>query len=238
MTGDTESAQPNLSFLYQLPITQQNSGSYPPSTVKPDSQHGETYQSLPVNTQVARPAVGSHVQSPAQYQSPNSFSLPVHGGQTAMQAASGYQHLASADGSPSSGYNLGSAPTMSSPYTASPQAALPHMNNNLSTSHPYNSQSAVPGGLSFLNTRYLTSNPIQYATAENNVPGMTIQSQDIDMNTLHDQNGMSLPFDQGFIPWLEYLPQDVLDYFGEHQGYRPVMRRPDDRGCTEPTIPQ
>ena len=41
---------------------------------------------------------------------------------------------------------------------------------------------------------------------------MLIESQDIDMNDSH--GGWAFPSGD-MIPWLEYLPQDVLNYFGE-----------------------
>lgn len=55
--------------------------------------------------------------------------------------------------------------------------------------------------------------------------GMMIGSHDVDMNALHNQE--SFPFVNGeILPWLEYLPQDVLSFFGEHQNF-PLMS-PDD----------
>lgn len=66
-------------------------------------------------------------------------------------------------------------------------------------------------------------NVLGYANAQ----GVTIQTQDIDMNAIQDQNGFPLSFDGEFIPWLEHLPQDVINYFGENQGYRPMMNSND-----------
>lgn len=50
---------------------------------------------------------------------------------------------------------------------------------------------------------------------------MMIESQDIDVNTLHqNQDTFPFSFSNDFVPWLEYLPQDVLSFFEEqHQGY-------------------
>ena len=42
---------------------------------------------------------------------------------------------------------------------------------------------------------------------------MMIESQDVDMSG-SSQGGFTLPSGE-MIPWLEYLPQDVLNYFGE-----------------------
>lgn len=65
--------------------------------------------------------------------------------------------------------------------------------------------------------RHLTGNGLGYANASANVHGVTIQTQDIDVNAIQEQNGFPLSFDGEFIPWLEYLPQDVINYFGENQ---------------------
>lgn len=62
--------------------------------------------------------------------------------------------------------------------------------------------------------------------------GMMIESHDVDMNTLQQQD--SFPFSNGeILPWLEYLPQDVLSFFGETQNF--PMMSPDD---TTPRPPQ
>lgn len=58
-------------------------------------------------------------------------------------------------------------------------------------------------------------------------PGdVLIESQDIDMNSFQEQGPFSFSINGELIPWLEYLPQDVLNYFGEHTAY-PTMS-PDD----------
>ncbi|ETN37539.1 uncharacterized protein HMPREF1541_07161 [Cyphellophora europaea CBS 101466] len=47
-----------------------------------------------------------------------------------------------------------------------------------------------------------------------NYGDMLIESQDVDMMTVAGANALSFPGGD-MIPWLEYLPQDVLSYFGE-----------------------
>ena len=48
-----------------------------------------------------------------------------------------------------------------------------------------------------------------------------IESHEVDMNSLHHQE--SFPFSNGeILPWLEYLPQDVLSFFGDNHNY-PLM---------------
>lgn len=47
---------------------------------------------------------------------------------------------------------------------------------------------------------------------------MVIESHDVDMNALQQQE--SFPFSSNeILPWLEYLPQDVLSFFGETQTF-------------------
>lgn len=65
--------------------------------------------------------------------------------------------------------------------------------------------------------------------------GMMIESHDVDMNTLQQQE--SFPFSNGeILPWLEYLPQDVLSFFGENHSF-PLMS-PDDNTPHPPPPPQ
>jgi hypothetical protein len=54
---------------------------------------------------------------------------------------------------------------------------------------------------------------------------MMIESQDIDMTI--PQGGFTFPSGD-MIPWLEYLPQDILNYFGDP---------PDDGSMMSPAGP-
>lgn len=51
------------------------------------------------------------------------------------------------------------------------------------------------------------------------VGDVLIETQDIDMSTLQHQSNLPFVLNGDVLPWLEYLPQDVLSYFGENQGY-------------------
>jgi len=55
---------------------------------------------------------------------------------------------------------------------------------------------------------------------------MMIESQDIDM--LGSQGGFAFPGGD-MIPWLEYLPQDVLNYFGEAPDDGTLLNPPGSR---------
>lgn len=64
-----------------------------------------------------------------------------------------------------------------------------------------------------------------HSSMSSNAGGMMIESHDVDMNSLQQQE--SFPFSSGeILPWLEYLPQDVLSFFGENQNF--ALMSPDD----------
>lgn len=57
-----------------------------------------------------------------------------------------------------------------------------------------------------------------HPSMSSNAGGMRIESHDVDMNSLQQQD--AFPFSNGdILPWLEYLPQDVLSFFGENQNF-------------------
>lgn len=47
------------------------------------------------------------------------------------------------------------------------------------------------------------------------ISDMMIESQDIDMTSFHNQEAFPFTFSNEFNPWLEYLPADVVNYFGD-----------------------
>lgn len=161
--------------------------------------------------------MGPYHQSTTQYQTPNSYALPSHNAQPSIQNVSGYPNLGPSDGASPTGYNLVSPsniPTHSA--QGSSQASLHRMNSDLSSPYQYNARS-TPSGHGMSGNRHVTGNGLGYANTSANVHSVTIQTQDIDVNAIQDQNGFPLSFDGEFIPWLEYLPQDVINYFGENQ---------------------
>lgn len=54
-----------------------------------------------------------------------------------------------------------------------------------------------------------------------------IETQDIDMSTLQHQNNLPFALNGEVLPWLEYLPPDVLSYFGDQQSYSHLMSSDD-----------
>ncbi|KAL1953530.1 hypothetical protein VTO42DRAFT_2628 [Malbranchea cinnamomea] len=221
LTGDTHSSQPNLSFLYQLPTEQASSVSYP--TTQTDSLQNDSYQPLlSHNPQAGFNDTGSYTQY--QTESPYSFSRPAS--QTTLQNVSGYANLTSPDGSPSAaGYNFVSPPNITSQnsHGSGLQGSLRHTNSDLSSPYHYSAHSTTSG---HPGSRPL---PLGYANTLGTAHGVTIQTQDINVNAIQDQNGLPLTFSGEFIPWLEYLPRDVINYFGDHQPYRPMVNSDDPR---------
>lgn len=189
------------------------------TTTRPDSHHrDDTYQPLVTpNQQANSQAIGSYDQGTSQYQTPNSYALPSHNAQPSVQNVPRYSNLGSSDGASPPGYNLVSPSNLPSHNSqGSAQAPLRGMSSDLSSPYQYNPHS-TPSGHDMPDNRHLTGNVLGYANTAGNVHGVTIQTQDIDVNAIQDQNGFPLSFDGEFIPWLEYLPQDVINYFGEHQ---------------------
>lgn len=68
--------------------------------------------------------------------------------------------------------------------------------------------------------------------ASTQIGDMMIETQDIDMNALQNQDAFPFSFNGELLPWLEYLPQDVLNYFGDHQSYNSMMSPQDNPNTT------
>ncbi|THC94634.1 hypothetical protein EYZ11_005889 [Aspergillus tanneri] len=227
LTGATNSSQPNLSLLYQMPATQVDSA---PNRPAYSSQYSHSYPTLPIQS-------GSN-------QSPNSYSQSLEPARTT-----------SATSNPS--IAAGSAkfsPLPSARVSTSDANLLLGLNNSYSTSRPPASQAAYPPNVpsSRLETQSSSySYNLPSAPSEQHPSGghissrvpefhpsagahgdVMIGSQDIDMASLQHQDQLPFAFNGEILPWLEYLPQDVLNYFGEHQNY--TLMSPDDSAPRPP----
>lgn len=58
------------------------------------------------------------------------------------------------------------------------------------------------------------------------------------MTALQSQDAFPFSFHGELIPWLEYLPQDVLSFFGEHQNYTSLVSPEDGANPTPRPPPQ
>lgn len=65
------------------------------------------------------------------------------------------------------------------------------------------------------------------------VGDVSIETQDIDMSTLQHHNNFPFTLNGEVLPWLEYLPPDVLSYFGDQQNYSHLMNS--DDGTSRPS---
>ncbi|EQL28981.1 hypothetical protein BDFG_08337 [Blastomyces dermatitidis ATCC 26199] len=245
LTGATDSAQPNLSFLYQMPPPQPISMLRASPSLNPQYQ-GEyqpaTSQNNPPSGTVARyPPITSHYQHSAE-------NLISAHHQNTHPSPGQYSEVTSNDiASANTSYRLAGNSGFPSPVvqTESPTGRL-HSDlstgylarDHTATSYNYSVPQPSMGPARNENRRLSTLNTPLMSNANTNLGGnngiMTIESQDVDMNALQDQAAFPFSFDGDFIPWLEYLPPDVMSYFGEHQGYRPMMDPDDDGGEGRP----
>ncbi|KAJ5925939.1 hypothetical protein N7454_007449 [Penicillium verhagenii] len=223
LTGATNSSQPNLSLLYQMPNTEAETRSAKPTY---SSQYSHSFPPLPVVTNAGASSSSSfaHPLIPAiSHAESQASSLSTSNNK--------YSQVPSHTLGTESPYYM----SINSPYAESGPGATASIQSNfnpgLSSSHldgqtsaygyPVSSRATDPHG----SHGQLGSRNDLHPSMHTNNAGMMIGSHDVDMNTLHHQD--SFPFANGeIVPWLEYLPQDVLSFFGENHNY-PLMS-PDD----------
>jgi hypothetical protein len=213
LAGDPNSTQPNLSLLYQMTTATDDPVSsklaYPP-------QYNSSYASLPAGTnphqnsysQTVGPQTSDAARRSSIATGPEKYSPLGAGGVTTSDA----NLLLGLNAS----YSESRAPSNYSHQTPSSQRG------SQASTYAYNMPSEATGqqpGHSHMTSR-----------VPNTQPGIGphggdvfIESQDIDMNSLQHQSNLPFAFNGDVLPWLEYLPQDVLDYFGEHQTYPHLM---------------
>ncbi|EZF28858.1 hypothetical protein H109_00957, partial [Trichophyton interdigitale MR816] len=222
LTGATNSSQPNLSFLYQLPATSTDIPAQYPET----SQLQTTFQrspssclqsaSIPATQSSLQPFQGHETSS----QPRGTPQLPSPAQQNTLSPP--YSHLQPDRQSPSSTtLNLTRSPGFTSQSTSLPRsqqsvspgaAQLRQDGNtqyNFHTPSPFGNQPMAP-----LDNTHIPG----YDNVPLNAQNLTIETQDIDMNNLQNQASFPFSFEGGFMPWLEYLPEDVLHFFGDPQG--------------------
>lgn len=228
LTGATNSSQPNLSLLYQMSTTEAESPSNRPTY---SSQYSHSYPVLPTNAGEGPSSSYPQSITPARAHEEMTPSLATGNAK--------YPDVQSRTISTDPSYYMG----MNSTYPES---------NTRTTRPAETAHSTFPGMLSSgLPTSHMDTQPSAYnysipqPTAEHqtrdqmgshdpgadlqptmdDAHGMMIGSHEVDMNSIHHQD--SFPFVNGeILPWLEYLPQDVLSFFGDHQNY-PLLS-PDD----------
>jgi hypothetical protein len=221
LTGATNSSQPNLSLLYQMPTSETETPSDRPTY---SSQYSHTYPVLP-----------------NAGEGPNSsFAQPLAPGRTNQdrisslaEANAKYSAIPPTTMNTDSSYYMGLNPPYpdSNTGTTRPLQTIPPNFSGLPSSQLETQPSAfnysIPPTSNHPSRSQMSSagpgTDLRSLNADSN--GMMIGSHDVDMNSLYHQQ--TFPFaNSEILPWLEYLPQDVLSFFGDHQNY-PLMS-PDD----------
>ncbi|GFF23218.1 uncharacterized protein BH2278 [Aspergillus udagawae] len=222
LTGATNSSQPNFSLLYQMPVSQAD---YDTSRPTYSSQYSHSYPNLPAQF---KPEQGSssYLQTTRASDGTRSSSIPNRPTRYGSLVPPG--RVAASDANLLLGLNTSysistdstsnTQPTYTQGLTSSSSSQLQPQTSHYSYSTA-SAQSERHAGSSHLNPQstHLQSN------IGSNFGGVFIESQDVDMNALQQQEHFPFPFNGEILPYLEYLPQDVLHYFEEQQNYPPLM---------------
>ncbi|KAL4970387.1 putative C6 transcription factor [Aspergillus stella-maris] len=200
LTNATNSSQPNLSLLYQMPAAHAEPGTE-------GSQYNPQYTGAPVqptlgqsSSSLSRNAEATHPSSMAQDPLVSPGRVTTSEATLLLGLNSQYPH----------------------PVSRPPHSQSTHT-HSISTSSTPNIDPRVPtyNYIPTASDRHASSSHMgsrlsDYPSGMNPPDGdVLIESQDIDMSTLHHQD--QFPFPLGGLPYLEYLPQDVLSYFpGDH----------------------
>ena len=206
LSGTTNSPQPNLSFLYPSGTSPQGTGKTSPAVEKTPNMPTD---SRPANNQnTSQNSYLNQMQTPPTYQSPTAGSMmPPPSRNPPSSSSLPFDSVSTAEADLLLGLN--------SPYSvasgAQPQA-LPTSNPNHQMNGAQNFDYPPPQTQAPQH-QMGSPNDFQKSFMDNhpNYADMLIESQDVDMtgtnNFVFQGNDM--------IPWLEYLPQDVLSYFGD-----------------------
>ncbi|KAJ5088630.1 hypothetical protein N7456_012246 [Penicillium angulare] len=217
LTGATNSSQPNLSLLYQMPTADHE----PPSTKSPySSQYSHSYPVVPTVTTAGA--------------TPTPYPHPVTGGPhgpSLTTTNAKYPQVPSRPIGAESPYYLGMSSSYAEPGSRAAASAQSSFNQSLVSTQIDSHGSTFSYPVSTTAADQHASSAHIHPSLHANHGGMMIESHDVDMNTLHHQE--SFPFSNGeILPWLEYLPQDVLSFFGDGHNY-PLMS-PDDTAPRPP----
>jgi hypothetical protein len=224
LSGTTNSPQPNLSFLYP------NTGSE--SAEKATNQNDGHSQQLPksrANNQSIRNSYLSTSQTPASTStsSPSASMLPPRAPNRLTSATLPFDPVSAAEADLLLGMHSPYSVSSGSQPQVAPTSDPTHLVQNLeytsSHPHPHNQpQSNQAFHPQLFTTQSQNNHLTPTMTNESNqslnldFSDMLIESQDVDMNGA-PLNNLPFQFPGGdMIPWLEYLPQDVLSYFGDN----------------------
>lgn len=201
ITGTANSPAPNLSFLYQNPVTE---GETAKQTQK---------QSISNRVQKIQPIVRSADDAAAQ---PRQH-IQVQTYDSSAPGISQGQRISSLPYDPVSTAEADLLLGLHSPYSAS-SASAPTLNIPSNKFRPQvsNGYSLVPTSHTPSQQTSMQHNPYFSDPTSGQSDNMFIESQDIDISNPSNFQFNNFNFPGGdMIPWLEYLPPDVLNYFGD-----------------------
>ena len=201
LSGTTNSPQPNLSFLYPNTYTDQT-GKMSPVIDDPQQKLTESH----TNYQTNQNSFPNQNQTSPSYAGPTTSMMPPPSRNRLPATSLPYDPVSTAEADLLLGLH--------SPYSVSsgsqPQGAPTSdpTSTNMAPNFDFaQAQAQAPPQMQHHNS---FQNP--YMDHQNqNFSDMLIESQDVDMTGTHNFNFPG----SDMIPWLEYLPQDVLSYFGE-----------------------
>lgn len=202
LTGTANSPAPNLSVIYP------NAGADDSGVVAMENQNHDATRRNHITMRELGSAQGVPVRTPQDSSSPTL----VQPGYEASKLTPSSNRPSSLPYDPVSTAEADLLLGLHSPYA------------NIATTQPMMIQSSTPQGHTANSYDYLSSqtgpnNMLQQPSfldfQNQNYNNMLIESQDIDMGA--QQFNFNFPGGD-MIPWLEYLPQDVLNYFGDPPG--------------------
>jgi hypothetical protein len=224
LTGTTNSPAPNLSLLYQTSTGEIGS---PSSPALPESHSQYVHNGSSV------PSEKANIRRVANYSRRSQNPIMRYTSIDQSLLPNPPSHVASMPPPPVKYPSLASDPastaeadlllSLHSPYSniasASQPVPRPHQlhedsippSQHIAPIPSYDFNQETPKVAQYYpNASMVASTPTPYSD-------MMIESQDIDMSG-GSQGGFTFPSGE-MIPWLEYLPQDVLNYFGELPDY-------------------
>lgn len=206
LTGATNSSQPNLSLLYQMPAAHDDTAAGKPSCA---SQYSHSYPSFSVGSHSEQNSFAHNVEARAG-DAAQSATLPTRPGKYSPHGG----NVTASDANLLLGLNPSYSPSRT-PSTYS-QPTPPQLGNQ--SSYTYSMPSVTADQQPDRSHMAPRTNTVQSGIGSQ-AGDMFIESQDIDMGSLHHQNNLPFALNGEIVPWLEYLPQDVLNYFGDGQDY-------------------
>ncbi|KAB8257228.1 fungal-specific transcription factor domain-containing protein [Aspergillus pseudonomiae] len=225
LTGATNSSQPNLSVLYQMPAVQTDSVPNKPAY---SSQYSHSYPSLPMQTSTG-PSSSSYTQTLEPSRSTAAApSSPITAGPGKYSPLAPSGRVSTSDASLLLGLN-----TSFSTSASRPPHSHPAYNQNLTATSSrigaptsaYNYNTASTGNGQPTGSSHMNSRPSQmHPSAGSHVSDILIESQDIDMASLEQQDQFPFTFNMLSHSWGDHNDTDRGE-MEEHLRLTPTVRK-------------